>query len=205
MLSQDRLYSSISYYGVGAFANKDLKMNDIAMEITANHTISTFDTYFPYINIVYDTIEDFVARNQTEMGEVNTMLLMINLNYLRYVNTTNRFFRIYFEQVPKYMDYLPFWDKQEKAFLKKIINDPIIDTGLFSHNETTLDYMLEDIKKKIKKVDPDMARMVLSDERLDEAFNIIKSRAFLITLKGYKIIHKMTDLVEHNGMVLIYF
>jgi hypothetical protein len=202
-LSQDRLYASMSYYGVGAFANQELKTNDIAMEIDANYTISSFDSSFPHIALVDEVVFDYIDRNLTEMGEINTLYLAININYIRYVNNTNRFFRIYFENLPKYMDYLPFWDKQEKAFLKKIINDPIIDTGLFAHNETILDRMFEDIKKKIKKIDPEMVRLILTDEKIDEAINIVKSRSFLITMKGYKVIHGMQDSVAHSGITLL--
>jgi hypothetical protein len=205
MLSQERLYASMSYYGVGTFANKELKMNDVAMEIGANYTISSFDNYFPYMEQVTEVVLDYAERNMTEMGEVNTLYLMLNINYLRYVNNTNRFFRIYFENLPKYNDYLPFWDKQEKAFLKKIINDPIIDTGLFSHNETVLDMMLEDIKKKLKKIDPEIVRMVLTDDRIDEAFNIVKSRGFLITMKGYMVIHGLQEYLEESCKLFINF
>ena len=174
------------------------------MEIEANYTISSFDGYFPYMNIVDEVISDYVVRNLTELGEINHIYLLMNLNYIRYVNTTNRFFKIFFENLPTYNDYLPFWDKQEKAILKKIINDPLIDSSLFAHNKTSFDMIIEDIKKKVKKIDPNIIRLMLTDEKIEEAYNIISSRTFLITLKGHKVIHNLLDLIDVNGKIYLF-
>ena len=50
-LSKENLYSSLSSYGIGVFANKDFKVNDVVMEIPANYTISSFDEIFPYKDV----------------------------------------------------------------------------------------------------------------------------------------------------------
>lgn len=171
------------------------------MEIDANYTISTFDNYFPYLNAVYEVIGKHAEKRIVDSDEVNQILLILNMNYLRYVNNTNRFFRIFFDNLPKYNDFLPFWDKQEKAMLKKIINDPLIDSGLFSHNTTSFDMLMEDIKKALKKIDPNIVKLMLTDELVDQAYNIVSSRASLISLKGYKVIHNELDYIQDDGNI----
>jgi hypothetical protein len=198
MLSQDRLYAAISYHGVGTYANKDLKPNEVAMEITANYTISSYDNIFPH----FDQLESVLKKheNNTHIIEVNTLRILLNLNYMRYMTQPNRFFRIWFDNLPKHKDYLPFWNRQEKDILKKLINDPLIESDLFLHNETYFDYLLEDCKKVLRKFDPNLEKLMLTDSRVDEAINIINSRTHAFTLKGWKIIHNKISEVEESDI-----
>lgn len=201
MFSAERLYASVSYHGVGLFANKDFKPNEAAMEIPANYTISSFDFIFPYKDIVIKTLEKHI--NYTDLTEINLMFIILNLNYMRYVNNTNRFFKFYFDNLPKYKNYLPFWEDQEKLTLKKITGDPLIESELLLHNMTRFDMMVEDIRKDLQKVDAGVALQMFTDAKIDDAMNIIFSRAFRFTLKGYKIIHNLTDVEERGIYYLI--
>lgn len=171
------------------------------MEISANYTISSYDKMFPHFDIVDSVIERYA--NRTFITEVNLMYMLLNLNYVRYVNQTNRYFRIYFENLPKYKDYLPFWNLQEKQMLKKIINDPTIGETLFSHNTTVFDMMLEDIKRELKKVDRNIVGLMLTDSKVEEAINVINSRCFILSLKGWKVLHNKIDEVDEEGIIYV--
>lgn len=200
MLSNERLYASVSYHGVGLFANKDFKANDVAMEVPANYTISSFDIIFPYKEIVIKVLQKHI--NYTDLTEINLMFMILNLNYMRYVNNTNRFFKFYFENLPKYKNYLPFWEDQEKLTLRKITGDPLIESELLLHNMTRFDMMVEDVRKELQKVDPGVSVLMFTDSKIDDAMNIVFSRAFRFTLKGWKIIHNSTDVQEHGKILL---
>lgn len=197
MLSNERLYASVSYHGVGLFANKDFKANDVAMEVPANYTISSFDVVFPYKEIVIKVLQKHI--NHTDLTEINLMFMILNLNYMRYVNNTNRFFKFYFDNLPKYKNYLPFWEDQEKLTLRKITGDPLIESELLLHNMTRFDMMVEDVRKELQKVDPGVSLLMFTDSKIDDAMNIVFSRAFRFTLKGWKIIHNATDVQEHGN------
>jgi len=201
MLSNERLYASVSYHGVGLFANKDFKPNDVAMEIPANYTISCFDEIFPYKDIVIKVLQKHI--NYTDLTEINLMFMILNLNYMRYVNNTNRFFKFYFENLPKYKNYLPFWEDQEKVTLRKITGDPLIESELLLHNMTRFDMMVEDVRKELQKVDPGVSLQMFTDAKIDDAINIVFSRAFRFTLKGWKIIHNLTDVNENGKFCLL--
>ena len=203
MLSNDRLYASVSYHGVGLFANKNFKPNEVAMEIPANFTISTFDPFFPYKDIVFNVLQKYI--NQADLTEINLMFMILNLNYMRYVNNTNRFFKFYFDNLPKYKNYLPFWEDQEKLTLRKITGDPLIESELLLHNMTRFDMMVEDVRKELQKVDPGVSMLMFTDNKIDDAMNIVFSRAFRFTLKGWKIIHNATDVGENGNYFIKYF
>jgi len=196
MLSNERLYASVSYHGVGLFANKDFKANEVAMEVPSNYTISSFDMIFPYKDIVIKVLNKHL--NYTDITEVNLMFMILNLNYMRYVNTTHRFFKFYFENLPKYRNYLPFWEDQEKITLKKIIGDPLIESELLLHNMTRFDMMVEDVRRELNKVDRGVAVQMFTDSKIEDALNIVFSRAFRFTLKGWKVIHNSTDVDERG-------
>lgn len=202
MLSNERLYASVSYHGVGLFANKDFKPNDVAMEVPANYTISSFDIVFPYKDIVIKVLQKHI--NYTDLTEINLMFMILNLNYMRYVNNTNRFFKFYFDNLPKYKNYLPFWEDQEKLTLRKITGDPLIESELLLHNMTRFDMMVEDVRKELQKVDPGVSLLMFTDAKIDDAMNIVFSRAFRFTLKGWKIIHNSTEVQEHGRNLNIY-
>lgn len=114
MFSNNSLYASVSNYGIGTFANKNFKPNEHIMEIPANYTISCFDNYFPHMDLVDKVINEYV--NETSIDTLNKVKLIMNFNYLRYVDRSNRFFRIYFDNLPNYMEYFPFWPEEEKIF-----------------------------------------------------------------------------------------
>lgn len=202
LLSNEKLYASVSYYGVGLFANKDFKANDVAMEVPANYTISSFDIVFPYKEIVIKVLQKHI--NYTDLTQINLMFMILNLNYMRYVNNTNRFFKFYFDNLPKYKNYLPFWEDQEKLTLRKITGDPLIESELLLHNMTRFDMMVEDIRKELQKVDPGVSLLMFTDAKIDDAMNIVFSRAFRFTLKGYKIIHNATDVSENGNILNLY-
>jgi hypothetical protein len=189
MFGKDRLYASISHHGVGTFCNKDLKANDIVMEISGNYTISSFDNHFPYLSNITDVLWDHVENNRTSAEDVHLILMILNINWIRYKDTSNRFFRIYFDNLPKYRDSLLYWDEQEKMALKKMINDPIIEKDLLYLNNTNRDFLIEDIKRVLRKIDMSLPMTVLADYKIDEAMDIILSRSFRVSLKGWKIIH----------------
>lgn len=199
MLSNDRLYAAVSYHGIGLYASKPLKPNEIAMEIPANYTISSFDRLYPLPELVDEVLEKH--ENTTSLMDIRLAQIILNINYLRYMNTTNRFFKIYFENLPKYRDYVPFWSIQEREILKKILNDPMIDGSLFSHNTTNLDILIEDIKKIYKKHDPNINMHMLTDNRVDEALNIANSRCFTVSYKGWKLINNKVEDLEESGIL----
>lgn len=194
MFSNDTLYASISSYGIGVFTNKNLKPNENAMEIPANYTISCFDRFFPYMDIADQVAKQW--ENETSIDNINFFKLILNFNYLRYVDRSNRYFRIYFDNLPNYMEYFPFWNEEEKGIIKKLMADPTMGADLLLHNDTNLDYMLEDIKRIIKRKDPNMAASVLSDSRVNEAINLVNSRGYVFSLKGWKVIHSKQEEIE---------
>lgn len=206
MLSNDRLYSSISSYGIGTFANKNLKPNEIVMEIPANYTISSFDRFFPYMDLA-----DMVAKeyeNQTSIANINKFKLILNFNYMRYVERSNRFFRIYFENLPNYMEYFPFWPEDEKKIVTKLMADPTMTADLMLHNDTNLDFMMEDLKRLVKRKDPAMVAQMLSDSKVNEAINLVSSRGYIFSLKGWKVIYnKLNEIepedIENIGFIVI--
>ena len=200
MLSQGRLNAGISFYGVGAFTNKELKANDIAMEINGNFTLSTYDSYFPHIDKILDVLREHLKNQLTTASDINLIRMILNLNWKRYVDKSNRFFRIYFDNLPKYKDSLLFWDEQEKKALKKLINDPLIEKDLLLANNTSRDFLIEDIRKVLKKINPDLPHLLLEDWKVEEAMDIIYSRSFPISLKGWKIIHNLTNEIEDDDI-----
>ena len=167
------------------------------MEIPANYTISCFDSIFPYKDIIIKVLEKHIRNN--DITEINLMFLILNLNYMRYVNNTNRFFKYYFDNLPKYKNYLPFWEDQEKLTLRKITGDPLIESELLLHNMTNFDMMVEDVRKEWQRVVPGVSMLMFTNAKIDDAMNIVFSRAFRFTLKGWKIIHNLTD-VQQNGI-----
>ena len=203
MLSNDKLYASVSYHGVGLFANKNFKTNEVAMEIPANYTISSYDNIFPYRDIMFKVLNKHL--NHTDLTEINLMFIILNFNYMRYVNNTNRFFRFYFDNLPKYKNYLPFWEDQEKVTLRKITGDPLIESELLLHNMTRFDMMVEDVRKELRKVDPGVALQMFTDSKIEDAINIVFSRAFRFTLKGWKIIHNLTDVQQSGKIYFLFF
>lgn len=202
-LSKGNLYASLSSYGVGLFTNKELKVNDVVLEIPANSTISSFDMIFPYKDIVLKVLEQHAQYN--DVTEINLMLIILNLNYMRYVNNTNRFFKFYFNNLPRYQNYLPFWEDQEKLTIKKISGDPLVNDELLLHNMTNFDMMIEDVRRELKRVDNSVVLQMFTDAKIEDAMNIIFSRAFRFTLKGWKVIHNLTNSVSEQGIKFIYF
>lgn len=201
MFSNDTLYSSVSHYGIGTFTNKNLRANEHAMEVPANYTISSFDRFFPYMDIADKVAKQY--ENDTSIDEINFFKLILNFNYLRYVDRSNRFFRIYFDNLPNYMEYFPFWAEDEKNLLKKFMADPTMSSDLLLHNNTVLDYMIEDVKRLIKRSDPNLASLILTDTKVNEAINLINSRSYLFTLKGWKAIHNKLEEIEPEDIDIL--
>jgi hypothetical protein len=198
MFSNNTLYASISHYGIGTFTSKDLKPNEAVMEIPANYTISCFDNYFPYMEMVNKIAEQY--KEEASIDEINFMKLILNFNYLRLVDRTNRFFRIFFDNLPNYMEYFPFWPDEEKNIIKKLMADPTLASDLFLHNNTVLDYMLEDVKRLVRRADPNIAALVFNDNKVNEAINLIYSRGYIFSLKGWKVIHSKQDEIETSDI-----
>jgi hypothetical protein len=196
-MSKGNLYSSLSSYGIGLFTNKEFKTNDVVLEIPANFTISSFDMIFPYKEVVVKVLQNHAQYN--DLTEINLMLLILNFNYMRYVNNTNRFFKFYFNNLPRYQNYLPFWEDQEKLAIKKISGDPLIYDELLLHNMTNFDMMIEDVRRELKRVDNSVVLQMFTDSKIEDAINIIFSRAFRFTLKGWKVIHNLTEQVSEDG------
>jgi hypothetical protein len=187
----------LSSYGIGLFTNKEFKTNDVVLEIPANFTISSFDMIFPYKEVVVKVLQNHAQYN--DLTEINLMLLILNFNYMRYVNNTNRFFKFYFNNLPRYQNYLPFWEDQEKLAIKKISGDPLIYDELLLHNMTNFDMMIEDVRRELKRVDNSVVLQMFTDSKIEDAINIIFSRAFRFTLKGWKVIHNLTEQVSEDG------
>lgn len=194
MFSNDTLFSSVSTYGIGTFANKNLKPNEYVMEIPANYTISSFDRLFPHMDLADKVAEQY--KGETSQQNINFFKLILNFNYQRYVDRNNRFFRIYFDNLPNYMEYFPFWPEEEKSIIKKLMADPTMGTDLLLHNDTNLDYMLEDLKRLVKRQDPALVSTMLTDSKIEEAINLINSRGYLFSLKGWKVIYDKLDKIE---------
>lgn len=206
MFSQDKLYASISHYGIGTFSSKAFKPNEAVMEIEANYTISSFDNFFPYMDLADKVIEEYRSTSTSE--NLNFFRLILNFNYVRYMDRSNRFFKIYFENLPNYMEYFPFWPEEEKLVIKKLLSDPNMGGDLLMHNETDIDYMLEDLKRLVRKKDPNIVSHMLTDNKIMEAINLINSRAYIFTLKGWKVIHNKLnkiepeDIYEHGFIIM---
>ena len=206
MFSNETLYASVSHYGIGAFANKNFKPNEHVMEIPANYTISCFDSYFPYMDLADKVGKQY--ENETSQYNINFFKLILNFNYLRYSDRNNRFFRIYFDNLPNYMEYFPFWPEEEKHIIKKLMADPTMGDDLLKHNDTMLDYMLEDLKRLVRRKDPNIIGSVLSDQKINEAINLINSRGYTFSLKGWKVIHNKNDEIEpediyNTGVIIL--
>ena len=198
MFSDNKLYASISHYGVGTFANSNLKPNEEVMEIPANYTISCFDRTFPYMDLADKVVEQY--KHETGPDNLNFFRLILNFNYMRYIGKNDRFFKIYFDNLPEYMEYFPFWPEEEKHIVKKLLHDPLMATDLLLHNETVIDYMLEDLKRLVRRKDSNIASYMLSDVKVQEAINIINSRGYIFTLKGWKVIHNKLNEIEPNDI-----
>lgn len=194
MFSNDTIYAGVSDYGIGTFANRDIKPNEHVMEIPANYTISSFDSFFPYMDIADKVAKQF--ENDTSIDQINIFKLILNFNYLRYVDRSNRFFRIYFDNLPNYMEYFPFWPEDEKHIVRKFMADPSMNSDLLLHNNTVLDYMFEDIKRVIRRKDPNLVASILSDKRIEEAINLVNSRSYLFSLKGWKAMNNLQEKIE---------
>lgn len=164
------------------------------MEIPANYTISCFDNYFPYMDLADKVASQY--KEDANFEQINVFKLILNINYLRYIDRSNRFFRIYFDNLPNYMEYFPFWPEEEKYIIKKLMADPSMSTDLMLHNNTVLDYMIEDVKRMIKRKDKNLVETIFTDRKINEAINLINSRGYILTLKGWKAIHKKTEEIE---------
>jgi hypothetical protein len=173
-------------------------MNDIAMEIEGNYTISSYDSYFPYLENISDIMINHLQNNRTTYEEINLITMILNLNWVRYVDTSNRFFRIFFKNLPSTKESLIYWDENEKNILSNIIKDHNIKKDLLFINNTNRDFLLEDIKKQLKKIDPEVIQLILADHKIDEAIDVIYSRSFQISLKGWKIIHGKYSQVDED-------
>ena len=156
---------------------------------------------FPYKDIVMKVLNGNIQYN--DITEINLMLLILNLNYMRYVNNTNRYFKFYFNNLPRYQNYLPFWEDQEKLAIKKISGDPLVNEELLLHNMTNFDMMIEDVRRELKRQDNSIVFQVISDSKIEDAMNIIFSRAFRFTLKGWKVVHNLTNDIEESGKKFI--
>jgi len=199
MLSKNKLYSTLGHWGVGAFVNKNLRTNEIAMETTANQTISSFDNICPYMDIARNITARFV--NVSQPHERSEFHLLLNINYLRFFGEgkQNRFFRFYFETLPNYFDYLPFWKEEEKAIISKFTFSQDLRESLFRYDNEMLDIWIEMFSKQIRRKDPSFIQIALNDQAIKHTMNIIKTRTFKISLKGWKILHSKIDEVNENG------
>lgn len=164
------------------------------MEIPANYTISCFDNYFPYMDLADKVIKQY--ENETTIDNMNFFRLLLNFNYLRYIKKDNRFLRIYFDNLPNYMEYFPFWPEEEKNVIKKLMADPTMGSDLLLHNDTNLDFMLEDLKRLLKRKDPSLVANMLTDQKINEAVNLINSRGYVFSLKGWKVINNLLEQIE---------
>ena len=194
MFSNDTLYASVSHYGIGTFANKELKANEHVMEIPANYTISCFDNIFPHMDLVDKIAEQY--KEDASIDEINFLRLILNFNYLRFVDRSNRFFRIYFDNLPNYMEYFPFWPDEEKQIVKKLMADPTMSAELLTHNNTVLDYMLEDVRRLVRRKDPNLAGIIFNDAKVNDAINLIQSRGYYFSLKGWKSMNNKLEEIE---------
>jgi len=199
MLSKNKLYSTLGHWGVGAFVNKSLRTNEVAIETTANQTISSFDDICPYMDIARNITARFV--NASQPHEISEFHLLLNINYLRYFGegTQNRFFRFYFETLPNYYDYLPFWKEEEKAIITKFTFSQDLRESLFRYDNEMLDIWIEMFAKQLRRKDPSFIQIALNDQAIKHTMNIIKTRTHKISLKGWKILHSKIDDVNENG------
>jgi hypothetical protein len=200
MFSKNNLFASISHHGVGTFCTKDLKPNDAAMEIEGNYTISSYDNFFPYLDNITDVLWEHLEANRTTVDDINLIRMILNLNWVRHKDPSNRFFRIFFNNLPKNRDSLLFWDDQEKMALKKMINDPIIEKDLLYLNNTMRDFLIEDIKKVLRKINLNLPMALLADWKVEEAMDVILSRSFRVSLKGWKVIHNKLNEIEEDDL-----
>lgn len=203
MLSGGKLYSTLGHWGVGVFANKTLKTGEVVMEAYPNQTISSFDSVFPYQELVDNITIPLLLANVTDFQLVAELRLLLNLNYLRYFQIENRsrFFKFFFETLPDYYDYLPYWKEEEKAMIAKFTFHQDLRDTLFKHESgDMLDILIELIVKKLKNIDPSFIQLALNDVSIKQAVNIIKTRTQRISLKGWKILHGKIDEVQEDGI-----
>ncbi len=202
MLSKGKLYSTLGHWGVGAFANTNLRTGDVAIEATANQTISSFDNIFPYMDLAKEVVKPF--ENITKESDQHEFFLLLNLNYMRYFKITekDRFFKFYFQTLPDYYDYLPFWKNVEQQMIAKFTFHQDLKDSLFYHKGDIIDVFIELLIKKIKKKDPSFIQIGLSDRAIKDTMNIIKSRTFRISYKGWKILNNKIEEVQEDGIIL---
>jgi len=167
------------------------------METTPNQTISSFDNTFPYMDIARNITKNY--ENQCSEKVRQEFYLLLNINYQRYFGTTktNRFFHFYFETLPNYFDYLPFWKQEEKDILAKFTFAQDLRESLFRHDHEWMDLFIELLSKELRKMDPSFIHLALNDGAIKQTTNLIKSRTSRISLKGWKVLHsKLDDIVE---------
>ena len=191
ILSKNTTYPSVSHYGIGVFANKNFRTNEVIMEIPSNFTISSFDNTFPYMNL-FDKHFNTTFRMVSQTDRF-IFRLLLNINYIRYINNTNRYFRIYFENLPETKDYLPFWG-EEKQIFTKLNMDVRQEHSMFSFNSTGYDLMLNTLKQELDRVNRTIVDIMFLDERVKNTINIINTRSFPITLKGWKVINNYSEI-----------
>ncbi len=207
MFSNDNLSAAISFFGIGTFCNKKFKPNDVVMEVAGNYTISSFDNIFPYFNVTEEILQSYLTANAITNEMYHEVRLLLNINWIRYVDNDNRFFRIFFQNMPRYRESLHMWDSQEKLLLQKLTNDHLIHGSLLFQNITARDFMLEDIRKKVRKIRPELPMAMLSEQKLQDGISIVYSRSLPMTLKGHKLIKNESDISENDfenkGLILI--
>ena len=72
---------------------------------------------------------------------INFFKLILNFNYMRYVDRNNRFFRIYFDNLPNYMEYFPFWPEDEKNIIKNPSDIYIASSAYNEKNNPEIAYL----------------------------------------------------------------
>lgn len=206
MHATDSIYASVSYFGVGVFCRDDVKIGDVVMEMPLNYTISSFHDYFPHMNEVLEVVKH-LGTDPESKSEIHMLRLVLNLNYLKYFNS-DRFFRIWFDNLPEYPDYMPYWDDLDKKILEKFLFMPTIKDDLYITGFKVFDEALKLAKERVNKIDPNYLNLMLTRKKVENAINIVKTRSFPITRKGFKILSekyssiKPEDIEEVGKIIL---
>lgn len=203
--------------------NKSIKNGEVVFEIPSNLTISSFDSYFPYFNISDKLISEY-NKEKTVLDEesINLIKLILNVNYVRYSSNkdninnridndkngdTSRFFRIYFKNLPMNLEYVPYWDEENIQFANRMRpNSELLN--YYKTNLTVFFDFFNKLKSKVREVNKIDSKDVINKIRIFDSLNLINTRAFAISLKGWKVINNLTkkinsEDIEKYGFILI--
>lgn len=194
-------------YGYELKCKRDYQPEENVMMIQWNDTISSFDSHYHSYN---DIIETELLNESLSLSEIDSHLvkLIVNINYLAYIEPKPSEIKDYLKHQLSfddyYFDYLPYWNSNLKLLLKKVSGSPIIEKDLFEYNDTGLMSALSAIKTNMNYT---QHKTFLSTQHIKASVNLILSKAFVFSLKAYKIISHSSNVTQDDldvkGYILI--